>query len=457
VIDTNRLEEVLEEIISRWGVPGLGVGIVQDGEIVYTRYFGVQSLDTQAPVTEDSIFCIASITKIFVACAVMQLVERGVIELDAPVAQYLPYFRLDDPRYKEMTIRQMLSHTSGMPDMEESEYDELVAHPEVDEGAPERYVRSLSHLKPIASPGERFFYSNIAYNVLGDLIAKVSGQTFEDYLCEHILRPAGMPTSALSHLDVPQDRLAMPHLRTPKMIVNPSYPYHRADAPASFLHTTVEEMCHWAITCLNRGFYQAQPILSPASFDLMWTPVVDRGSPPLYESHGLGWVLGHYEGLKTAGHGGGGFGWTDFFLLLPEINGAFVILINEESSARARFIRSVLNALLGQQPEVGAVSWMIPIGQALQEGGIQAAYTRYTEIKENPGYFLQEYELVTLVYQLMAVKKYDLAIEVLKLNLQAFPQDAESYHLLGKLYLKKGEPQRAEEMFAQETRWTPNP
>lgn len=457
MIDTNTLEEVLEEIISRWGVPGLGVGIVQDGEIVYTRYFGVQSLDTQAPVTEDSVFCIASITKIFVACAVMQLVERGVIELDAPVAQYLPYFRLDDPRYKEMTVRLMLSHTSGMPDMEESEYDELVAHPEVDEGAPERYVRGLSSLKPIASPGERFFYSNIAYNVLGDLIAKVSGQTFEDYLCEHILRPAGMPTSALSHLDVPPDRLAMPHLRTPEMIVNPSYPYHRADAPASFLHTTVEEMCHWAITCLNRGFYQAQPILSPASFDLMWTPVVDRGSPPLYESHGLGWVLGHYEGLKTTGHGGGGFGWTDFFLLLPEINGAFVILINEESSARARFIRSVLNALLGQQPEVGAVSWMIPIGQALQEGGIQAAYTRYAEIKENPGYFLQEYELVTLVYQLMAVKKYDLAIEVLKLNLQAFPQDAESYHLLGKLYLKKGEPQRAEEMFAQETRWTPNP
>ena len=123
----------------------------------------------------------------------MQLVERGKIDLDAPVAQYLPYFRLDDDRYREMTIRQMLSHTSGMPDMEESEYDELVAHPEVDEGAAERYVRGLSHLKLVAAPGERFFYSNIAYNVLGDLIAKVSGQTFEDYMKEHILRPAGMP------------------------------------------------------------------------------------------------------------------------------------------------------------------------------------------------------------------------------------------------------------------------
>ena len=452
-----KLDAVLEEIIARWGIPGLGAGIVENNEIIYARTFGMQSLETGAPVTLDSLFCVASIAKCFVATAIMQLVEQGKLNLDAPVVQYLPYFRLDDERFPQITLRQILSHTSGMPDMEESEYDELVAHPEFDEGAPERYVRNLNHLKLVAAPGKRFLYSNIAYNVLGDLIAKVSGQTFEDYLSEHILCPAGMPSSALSHLDVPPDRLAMPHLRTPEMIVNPFYPYHRADVPASFLHTTVTDMCHWAITCLDRGVYQGQRILSPASYDLMWTPVVDRGSPPLYESHGLGWVLGHYEGFKTAGHGGGGFGWTDFFLLLPEVNGGFVILINEESSARARFIRAVLNAMLGKQPEAGTVSWMIPIGQALQEGGIQAAYARYAEIKDDPGHFFDEYELLSLVYQLMSVKKFDLAIEVLKLNLQAFPQDPESYHLLGKLYLQKGETGQAEEMFQQEKRWTPNP
>ena len=456
MIDFLKLEPALEEIISLWGVPGLGVGIVQEGKIIYTRYFGVQSLDTRAPVTETSVFCIASIAKIFVASAVMQLVERGLIDLDAPVAQYLPYFSLDDARYKEMTIRQMLSHTSGMPDMEESEYDELVAHPEFDEGAAERYVRGLSHLKLAAAPGERFLYSNIAYNVLGDLIAKISGQSFEDYMREHILRPAGMPTSAFSHLDVPQDRLVLPHLRTPEMIVNPVYPYHRADAPASFLHTTVEEMCHWAITCLNGGVFNGARILSPASYDLMWTPVVERGSPPFYESHGLGWVLGHFDGLKTAAHGGGGFGWTDFFFLLPEVNQAAVILCNEESSARSRFIRAVIHAMLGKEPAAGTVSWMIPIGQALQEGGIQAAYARYAEIKDSPDYFFDEYELVTLVYQLMSVKKYDLAIEVLKLNLQVFPKSTESYHLLGTLYLKQGDPQQAEAMFAQEKQWTVN-
>jgi CubicO group peptidase (beta-lactamase class C family) len=457
MIEIAKLDAVLEEIISRWGVPGLSVGIVQDGQIAYTRCFGVQSLDTRAPVTPDSIFCIASIAKCFVASAVMQLVEHGKIELDAPLAGYLPYFRLDDPRYKEMTIRQVLSHTAGMPDMDESEYDELVAHPEVDEGAPERYVRGLSNLKMVAAPGERFFYSNIAYNVLGDLIAKLSGQTFEDYMKEHILQPAGMPNSTFFYPEVSQDRLAVPHLRTPEMIVNPVYPYHRADAPASFLHTTVEEMCHWGITCLNRGSYLEQRLLSPASCDLMWTPVVDRGSPPFYESHGLGWVLGHLDGLKTVAHGGGGFGWTDFFFLLPEVNQAAVILVNEESSARSRFIRAVIHAMLGKEPVAGTVSWMIPIGKALQEGDIQAAYACYAQIKDSPEYFFDEYELVTLVYQLMSVKKFDLAIEVLKLNLQVFPKSAETYRLLGNLYLQQGETRQAEEMFQQEKRWTQNP
>ena len=124
-----RLDFVLGEIITRWGVPGLGVGIVENGEIVYARGFGVQSLETQAPVTPDSIFCLASIAKCFVASGIMQLVEQGRLELDAPLIQYLPYFRLDDERYKQITLRQVLSHTSGMPDMDENEYDDLVAHP----------------------------------------------------------------------------------------------------------------------------------------------------------------------------------------------------------------------------------------------------------------------------------------------------------------------------------------
>jgi len=446
MFDPQQLDTVLKTILARWGLPGLGVGIVKNGEIVYARGFGVQSLEMGVPITPDSIFCVASITKCFVATAVMQLVERGQLELDAPVVQYLPEFRLADDRSRQITLRPMLSHTSGMPDMAEAEYEDLVANPEYDEGAPERYVRGLSSRKMVAAPGERFAYSNIAYNVLGYLIAKISGQTFEDYMRKHILRPAGMPESTLFFPEVPRDRLAVPHLRTPGMMVNPIYPYHRADAPASFLHSTVMEMCQWAITCLKGSASGENRLLSSASFEQMWTPVVEWGFPPLYEHCGLGWTLGHFDGIKTVSHGGMGFGWTDFLTLLPEKKSGMVILCNEESSARSRTIRAVLHAMLEKEPIVNTVSWMIPICESLHNGGISAAQARYEALKDDPGYFFDADELITLVYQLMSVGKFDLAIDVLKLNLRVFPDHVDSYTFLAKNYLRKGDRTQARMM-----------
>jgi len=438
------LDRVLQKILTGWGVPGMGVGVVEDGQVVYARGFGVQSLESGDPLTPDSLFCIASITKCFVATRAMQLVEQGRLDLDAPLVQYLPDFRLDDERYTQITLRQILSHTSGMPDMDEAEYDELVANPECDEEAPERYVRSLANRKMVASPGERFAYSNIAYNVLGYLIAKVSGQTIEQSMQEHVLRPAGMPESTLYYPDVPRDRLALPHLRVPHMVVNPVYAYHRADAPASFLHSSVIEMCHWAIANLQRGFYQGRRILSPASYDLMWAPVARRDYPPFREEMGLGWTLGHYEGARSVGHGGGGFGWTCFLALLPEINSAVVVLSNDESSAHDLALQAALRTLLGKEPQPGQVSWMIPIAQALSTAGIQAAYARYQEIKDNPDYFFDAYELISLYYQLVSVKKYNLAIDVLELDLQAFPQHLGLNIYLARTYLQVGNHAQAE-------------
>lgn len=446
-----KLDTVLEEIIACWGIPGMGIGIVDGNEIVYKRGFGVQNLETKEPVTPDSIFCVASISKCFVATAIMQLAEKGIFQLDDPIVQHLPYFTLNDERCRQITIRQMLSHTSGMPDMDEGQYDDLVSHLEYDEGAAERYVRGLSSRKMISTPGECFWYSNIAYNVLGDLISKVSGEIFEDYMKARILRPSGMPDSTFFFPEVQPGRLAVPHLRIPEMVPNPVYPYHRADAPASFLHSSVVEMCHWCITCLNNGIFSGKPILSTSGFEQMWTPVAPRGYPPFYESSGLGWTLGHFDGVKTVSHGGMGFGWTDFLILLPEKNRAAIILCNEESSARSQTLQAVVHAMLDQEPHAGVVSWMIPIGKALQIGGIQAANAFYEEIKNrgDQTYLMDEDELVILAYQMLSSRKFDQVIDLLRLNLHAFPNHIDSYHLLANAYLRKGNPSQAKEVLFQ--------
>jgi hypothetical protein len=248
--------------------------------------------------------------------------------------------------------------------------------------------------------------------------------------------------------DIAAERLAWPHVRTPALRVNPIYPYHRADAPASFLHSTVVDMCQWAITCLQRGNGPGQRILSPAGYDVMWTPAAARSSQPgMYEAMGLGWNLGHFGGVKTVSHGGAGFGGTAFLLLLPEQERAAVVLCNEESDAHSRVVRAVADALLDQKPQAGTVSWLVPISQALAEGGIQAAYARYDQLKagEAEAYDFDAYDLDTLVIQLVSAKQLDLAIDVLGLNIHAHPEHVESYLARAGLYLRTGEAAQAEE------------
>jgi CubicO group peptidase (beta-lactamase class C family) len=148
---------------------------------------------------------------------------------------------MNEERYRAITVQQMLSHVSGMPDEEMYYWDQS----EYDEGVLERYVRSLGYASLLFAPGESFAYSNIAYEVLGDLIAKLSGQSFEAYMRMHLLHPLGMSTSTFFKHEVPPELAMTPHVSVPQIMLSPVYPYHRAHAPSSTLHSSALEMCHW--------------------------------------------------------------------------------------------------------------------------------------------------------------------------------------------------------------------
>lgn len=162
----DKLQPLLEKVIQQQEIPGFAIAIVENNRVVYTHGFGVKNVSRKNdPVTAQSLFHMASITKPFVATSIMQLVEQGKIDLDAPVVKYLPSFRLADDRYPTITVRQMVTHTSGMPDVEDYEWDK----PQYDDDALDRYVRSLANLKLVFAPGARFQYSNMAFEVLGDV------------------------------------------------------------------------------------------------------------------------------------------------------------------------------------------------------------------------------------------------------------------------------------------------
>jgi len=250
-----------------------------------------------------------------------------------------------------------------------------------------------------------------------------------------------MPNSTFLPSEIPARLRVMPHLHSPALKVNPGSYYHRADAPASSLHTSVEDLCHWASTSLNRGVYAGQRLLSAAGYEQMWTAAAKRGSAPsLYEEAGLGWTLGHYKEAKTVSHGGAGFGSTAFLLLLPELNCAGVVLCNEEVNAHMPVVRALADTLLGQTPQAGRVSWLVPISQALAAGGVEAAYARIPEIRARADeFYIGEYDLFDLAQDLVTAQELDLAIEVLGINIHVFPEHADTYAEQAKLQWLKGQ------------------
>lgn len=322
--DFQEIETFLQSLIDTGGIPGIAIAITKGEEVVYTRAFGVSDMKTKEKLEPRHIFHIASVSKTFTATAVMQLYEKGKIDIDKPLITYLPYFKLDDERYKTITIKQMLNHTSGMPDVEDYEWEKAVA----DEGAAERYVRSLTDKKLISSPGTEYHYSNIAFDIMADLIAKVSGMPFEKYVKDNILIPLEMNESSFYFPEIKKSLRTSPHIGSPPR-VNSVYPYNRMHAPSSTLNTNVLEMTHWLIANMNSGKYKDTRILSHDTLQMMMTPTIiinnDRDI-----AMGLSWFIYPYKGLINYEHGGSDLGYKSIMTLIPEIKIGIIILCNLE-------------------------------------------------------------------------------------------------------------------------------
>lgn len=326
-----RVESMIGKKMGEHGIPGLAIGIVKNGRVVYAKGFGVAKAGGDSPVTTRSIFHMASVTKLFTATAVMQLAERGKIKLDTRVIDYLPYFRMKDGRYRQITIRQLLTHTSGIPFIEENPFE---LKPEYDAGALERHVRALSGFELSFAPGEKTEYSNYGYDVLGDIIAKVAGETYEDYVKQNVLQPLGMKSSTLLVREVPAKSLLTPHFsdEAGKVAVTDKFPYTRAFAPSADLYSNVEDMMRWAIASLNKGVIGRRRILKTETYNLMWrqpaNPTTDENGFMLSKKIGFAWWSWNYRGRLLVGHGGADLGFNSFILLAPDEKAGVVVMGN---------------------------------------------------------------------------------------------------------------------------------
>lgn len=324
--DAPALDAYVEAQMQHLNIPGASLAVVEGDTITYHRGYGVARPGGEAPRPQTPVF-IGSLTKSFTALAVMQLVERGLVELDAPVRHYLPWFRVADPDASAaMTVRHLLNQTSGLPTMA----GERILAEDNGPDALERQVRGLANLKGTRPPGSTFQYCNLNYNILGLIVEFTSGEPYADYVRRHIFDPLGMSHTYTTKAAAQEAGLAMGHRQWfGSPVPAPDLPIPGGSLPSGQLISCAEDMAHYLIAHLNGGRYGHSQILSGAGIDEMHRGAVDwLVGDTSVGRYGMGWVEFDIDHTKTFSHGGNVPDFVAFMALVPEQKRGLVLMFN---------------------------------------------------------------------------------------------------------------------------------
>jgi CubicO group peptidase (beta-lactamase class C family) len=335
------IDAYVEGEMRRLKMPGASLAIVQGDKIVHMRGFGRARPGGGAP-TPQTPFPIASLTKSFTALAVMQLVEAGKIELDAPVQRYLPWFRVADPEASaQMTVRHLLIQTSGLPTLTG---EILCADLDSNPGAAERQARGLSTLVLTRPVGSAHEYSNSNYQLLGLILEVASGESYADYVQRHILTPLGMSHTYTSQAVAKENGLAVGYqywFAVP--FAAPNMPLSQGGLAGGGLISTAEDMARYLIAHLNGGRCGDAQVLSAAGIDELHRGAADIGPEavpsdlglvrPLLEDiqmgqYGMGWFVDKIGETNVVSHGGTLPDFASHMAILPEQKTGLVLLLN---------------------------------------------------------------------------------------------------------------------------------
>jgi CubicO group peptidase (beta-lactamase class C family) len=324
-LPTNQIEKIDRYVATRVAeqrIPGAALAIVAQDHITRVTGFGVAD-PSGRPVTAETPFILGSLSKSFTALAVMQLVEKGQINLDAKVREYIPWFTLADDSSREITVRQLLNQASGLS-VETSE--KFAASSDVSDSALENRVRSLRTEHLDRAVGSNFEYSGTNYAVLGLLVQIVSNQSYEKYIQEHIFTPLEMEHTYSSQVEAEKNGLASGYLYWFFFPHATELPFNRGSLPQGYIISTAHDMSHYLIAQLNGGRYGDVQILSAAGIREMHRPAIatwKRGT-----SYAMGWEIGPVAGIPAIWHEGSIFNYHANMVLIPGNGSGFILLEN---------------------------------------------------------------------------------------------------------------------------------
>lgn len=371
------LDRMIGTALETFHIPGIAVGIIIDGKVALTKGYGLRDQTAGLPVTENTLFAIASCTKAFTAHVIGQLVDEGKIDWDDPVIKYIPEFRLkDEYATRHITIRDLITHQSGLPRHDLFWYNSTLSRDEL--------MSRLHHLDFTTDLRGKFQYNNLMYMVAGVVIERITGGTWEEAVRTRIFVPLGMNRSNFSIADSQKSGdFSLPYREKNGSIQVIPFSDLTTIGPAISINSSVSDMVKWVELQLSNG----GGLLKKETLEAMHTPQAafrefSKNAPDCF-GYGLGWCTCIHEGHYLIAHPGGIDGFISSTSFLPKEKIGVVVLTNSDSSGMFtdRLANAILDHILGIQKD----DWMLK----LQESNDKAKtypLSDYTGEFTHPGY-----------------------------------------------------------------------
>ncbi|MFN8442857.1 MAG: serine hydrolase domain-containing protein [Caldilineaceae bacterium] len=369
--DPKLIDAFVRQQVERHGLPGLALAVVNGDQIVQLQGYG-KADPSGRPITPQTPFVLASASKPLTALAVMQLVEAGKVELDAPVQRYIPEFRVAATKgqpsaSQQITVRHLLQHTSGIPEVgcQSNRFDAKTLA---------EFVTALQTIELDAPVGARHFYCSGNYNILGYLIERVSGQSYAVYMQQHLFTPLAMQHSFTEESPAKLAGLAQGYHWLFGVPMPAQVPYEAAQMPSGFLIASAEDLAHFLIAQLNGGRFGITQILSPQGIAAMHAPGVPVGDSQ--DTYGLGWRTTNLGGVPVIAHSGDHPDvHTLIFMELEHRRGAVLLLNSQNMLAQFgayREIEAGIARLLAEQKPMSATALRLPTLYLVLDGVLGA-------------------------------------------------------------------------------------
>lgn len=323
-MDEQQLQAAVSEAAERLAVPGVAVGVLVDGAEHYAVH-GVTSVENPLPVDTGTLFQFGSTGKTYTATAIMILVERGLVDLDAPVRRYVPELTLkDEQTARNVTVRQLLNHTAGWA-------GDLLDNTGSGDDALAKYVEKMAGLEQVTPLGSTVSYNNASLSLAGRVIEKVTGNTFEQAMKELVFDPVGLAHSFFFPSDVMTRRFVVGHNQHPDGHITVARPWAmaRGNSPAGGITSDIRDQIRWARFSLGDGRdAHGTRVLAEDLLRSMQQPTAESPGNAVGDAVGISWWLRDVGGVRLVSHGGNTIGQDSGFDLVPERNFGIATLTN---------------------------------------------------------------------------------------------------------------------------------